>query len=86
MNFSPSSFPELIENESIDICGRKFPVNVVKDWSDINILNEIGDGDFGKVYQGYLHLNKVQRYVFRHKDWKWILYLKYPNTYIVHKW
>ena len=50
-------------NEFTDICGRKFPADAVKNWSDINIKKEIGKGDFGKVYQGYLHLNKVQRYV-----------------------
>ena len=38
-----------------------FPFGVVKDWSDINIKKQIGQGNFGKVYQGYLHLNDVQR-------------------------
>ena len=50
-----------MENDFADIYGRKFPANLLKDWSDINIEMEIGNGDFGKVYHGYLHLNGVQR-------------------------
>ena len=40
---------------------KEFSPGVIKDWSDINIKNEIGEGNFGKVYKGYLHLNEVQR-------------------------
>ena len=49
--------------ETHDICGRKFPVNIVKNWSDINIKREIGKGSFGKVYQAFLNLNEIQRYI-----------------------
>ena len=49
--------------ETQNICGRKFPVNIVKNWSDIIIKREIGKGSFGKVYQAFLNLNEVQRYV-----------------------
>ena len=67
-----------MENERIDICGREFPANVVKEWSDINIDKEIGSGDFGKVYQGYLHLNNVQRYVMISR--RLIVFLERENT------
>ena len=40
---------------------KEFCPSVIKDWSDIDIKKEIGEGNFGKVYKGYLHLNKVQR-------------------------
>ena len=40
---------------------KEFSPGVIKDWSNINIKNEIGEGNFGKVYKGYLHLNEVQR-------------------------
>ena len=40
---------------------KEFSSGVVKNWSDINIKKEIGEGNFGKVYHGYLHLNEVQR-------------------------
>ena len=53
----------LLGKNSVDIFGRKFPVGVVKQWSDINIKEEIGEGNFGKVYHGFLHLNEVQRYL-----------------------
>ena len=56
----PESF-EILSKDNKDICGRKFPVGIVKDWSDITIHKEVGKGSFGKVYQAYLHLNEVQR-------------------------
>ena len=68
-----------MENEITDICGRQFPANVVKEWSDINIEKEIGCGDFGKVYQGYLHMNKVQRYV----NCRRLKMLESPNAHFV---
>ena len=40
---------------------KTFCPGVIKDWSDIDIKKEIGEGNFGKVYKGYLHLNEVQR-------------------------
>ena len=52
-----------MSKETQVICGRKFPSNIVKNWSDINIQKEVGKGSFGKVYQAFLNLNEVQRYV-----------------------
>ena len=40
---------------------KEFSPGVIKDWSDIDIKKDIGEGNFGKVYKGYLHLNEVQR-------------------------
>ena len=40
---------------------NEFSPGVIKDWSDIDIKREIGEGNFGRVYKGYLHLNEVQR-------------------------
>ena len=40
---------------------KEFSSGVIKEWSDINIKKEIGEGNFGKVYKGFLHLNEVQR-------------------------
>ena len=54
---------EILSKDNKDVCGRKFPIGIVKDWSDITIHKEVGKGSFGKVYQAYLHLNEVQRYV-----------------------
>ena len=56
--------PELMKQKTTDVCGRTFPANIIKIWSDIHIQKEIGKGDFGKVYHGYLHLNEVQRYLY----------------------
>ena len=55
---------KIFRDENIEIAGRKFPPEVVKEWSDIMILRdkEIGKGNFGKVYQGFLHLDDVSRY------------------------
>ena len=40
---------------------KEFPDAVIKDWSHINIKKEIGEGNFGKVFKGYVHLNEIQR-------------------------
>ena len=53
----------LIEESSVLVCGKKFPKSTVKNVSDITFGNEIGDGAFGKVYKGFLHLSKHERYV-----------------------
>ena len=45
------------------MCGKKFPKSTVKNRSDITLGNEIGEGAFGKVYKGFLHLSKHERYV-----------------------
>ena len=52
----------LIEEEPlVNIDDRKFPQSVVKAWKDITIERELGVGQFGKVYKGFLHLGKYQR-------------------------
>ena len=51
---------ELIRNDTIEINGRRFPIDTVFGWSDITINKEIGKGSFGKVYQGYLDLSQVR--------------------------
>ena len=48
-------------SNTVDIKGRSFPEGVVIKWSDISINKEIGEGNFGKVYQGYVNMNEVQR-------------------------
>ena len=50
-----------IEHSSIEIDGRSFPPGIVISWSDIKMEREIGQGNFGKVYQGYVNMNEVQR-------------------------
>ena len=52
---------ELVHDDIIENIVRKFPTDIVFGWSDITINKEIGKGNFGKVYQGYLDLGKVQR-------------------------
>ena len=52
---------ELVPDDPIETIVRKFPTDIVFEWSDITINKEIGKGNFGKVYQGYLDLGKVQR-------------------------
>ena len=47
------------ENKIIE--GRSFHAGIVIKWSDIKMEREIGEGNFGKVYRGYLHLNEIQR-------------------------
>ena len=51
----------LLPQQNIQIDGRSFPAGIVFNWSDIKITREIGEGNFGKVYQGYLYINEVQR-------------------------
>ena len=53
---------QITPKDCIQIDGRSFPVGVVIKYQDIKIQKEIGEGNFGKVYQGHLNLNEVQRY------------------------
>ena len=52
---------DLEAKESIEISGRNFPAGLNIDYSNLVIRGEIGEGNFGKVYQGYLQMNDVQR-------------------------
>ena len=49
------------EENYVEIEGRSFPAGIVIKWSDIKMDSIIGEGNFGKVYQGYLYLNEIQR-------------------------
>ena len=53
--------PPPLQQSNIEIDGRLFPAGIVISWSDIKIEREIGQGNFGKVYQGYVNMNEVQR-------------------------
>ena len=63
----------MIRNDTIEIIGRRFPIDVVFAWSDITINKEIGRGNFGRVCQGYLDQGQVQRYLIHDfESWKQI--------------
>ena len=53
--------PPLLQQSNIEIDGRLFPAGIVISWSDIKMEREIGQGNFGNVYQGYVNMNEVQR-------------------------
>ena len=49
---------ETIEEDPIvTLWDRKFPQSTVKAWKDITIERELGSGQFGKVYKGFLNSN-----------------------------
>ena len=50
------------DSDTIDVYGRTFPTGIVKAWSQIKFSEEIGDGNFGKVFKGFLDMNEVARY------------------------
>jgi hypothetical protein len=50
----------LEEVPMVDLCERKFPQSTVKAWKDITIEKELGSGQFGKVYKGFLHLGPTR--------------------------
>ena len=52
---------QTISKDWVQIDGRSFPAGVVIKYQDIKIQKEIGEGNFGTVYQGYLNLNDVTR-------------------------
>ena len=54
--------PMYEKNEEI-IHGRTFPRDFVKDSSDVKIVEEIGKGNFGRVFNGFLNLDSVARYL-----------------------
>ena len=49
------------EDPMVDLWDRKFPQSTVKAWKDITLEKELGSGQFGKVYKGFLHLGKYTR-------------------------
>ena len=54
--------PMYEKNEEINIHGRTFPRDFVKDSSDVKIVEQIGKGNFGRVFNGFLNLDSVARY------------------------
>ena len=50
-----------IEKNLTEIEGRAFPSAIVIKWSDIKIKSTIGEGNFGRTYQGDIHLNEIQK-------------------------
>ena len=56
----------LIPDLEVTICKRKFPQDIIKTWSDIEIGHEVGEGNFGKVYKGFWHFSEFQRYRVSH--------------------
>ena len=58
-----------VEESSFFVFGKKFPESTVKNWSDITFGKEIGDGAFGKVYKGFLHQSKHERYLLPSNIW-----------------
>ena len=57
----PTDGTDLVAKENVQISERIFPAGLDIDYSDVVIRREIGEGNFGKVYQGYLQMNEVQR-------------------------
>ena len=52
------------DDSYVDICNRKFPKSIVREWNHIKCEEEkIGSGNFGNVYKGFLYLSDFQRYV-----------------------
>ena len=51
----------LLDDSTVSILGRIFPISTVWDWENITVGIELGGGQFGKVYKGFLHLNEYQR-------------------------
>ena len=41
--------------------GKKFPRSSVKNHADISFGEELGGGQFGTVFKGFLHLSELQR-------------------------
>ena len=50
-----------VQKDWLQIDGWSLPAGVVIKYQDFTIKKEVGEGNFGKVYQGYLNLNEVQR-------------------------
>ena len=58
---SPNLETLIEEDPMVDVFDRKFPQSTVKAWKDITLERELGSGQFGKVYKGFLHLGKYTR-------------------------
>ena len=61
---------ELVPDDPIETIVRKFPTDIVFEWSDITINKEIGRGNFGRVCQGYLDQGQVQRYLINRDEFE----------------
>ena len=58
---SPNLETLIEEDPMVDLFDKKFPQSTVKAWKDITFEKELGSGQFGKVYKGFLHLGKYTR-------------------------
>ena len=47
--------------DEVSIHMRTFPIEFIKDWADVEIAEQIGKGNFGKVFKGFLNLDVVAR-------------------------
>ena len=53
----------MYEKNEETIHGRTFPRDFVKDSCDVKIVEQIGKGNFGRVFSGFLNLDAVARSV-----------------------
>ena len=56
-----SKDPMVDQDPIVDVCGRTFPQSTVKAWKDITLEGELGAGQFGKVYKGFLNLSQYAK-------------------------
>ena len=56
-----NTYLHIIYLDTFEIEGRSFPADIIIKWSDLKMKREIGQGNFGKVYQGYVDISQVQR-------------------------
>ena len=48
-------------DEIVELWGKKFPRSIVRNHTDISFGEELGGGQFGTVFKGFLHLSELQR-------------------------
>ena len=48
-------------SDDVELWGKKFPRSIVRNHTDISFGEELGGGQFGTVFKGFLHLSELQR-------------------------